>query len=36
MTHQFIMDLKDGMEIQQYFVVRQVEERLNPKRQALS
>jgi 3'-5' exoribonuclease len=28
MMHQFIVDLKEGMEIQQYFVVRQVEERL--------
>lgn len=28
MTHQFIVDLKEGMEIQQYFLVRQVEERL--------
>ena len=26
MTHQFIVDLKEGMQIQQYFVVRQVEE----------
>jgi 3'-5' exoribonuclease len=28
MTHQLIVDLREGMEIQQYFVVRQVEERL--------
>ncbi len=31
MTHQFIVDLKEGMEIQQYFVMRQVEERLTQK-----
>lgn len=28
MTHQLIADLKDGLEIKQYFLVRQVEERL--------
>jgi 3'-5' exoribonuclease len=31
MTHQFIKDLKEGIHLQQYFVVRQVEERLTQK-----
>ncbi len=35
MTHQLIVDMKEGTEIQQYFVVRQVEERLTKERESV-